>query len=125
LWICSSSSRSARSRRIDSAICAAPADRPRVQTLVASQNFGRSSSSAIRSPSTCSERPYIGEVSITEPPAPAKSCSTSRSGARCPGSLPTSKVFDDPMPMTGRASSLPGILRVTMRFSSAAAERGV
>ena len=119
LWICSSSSRSARSLRIESAICSTPASRPRVQTLVASQIFGRISSSANRSPSTSSERPYIGEVSITVPPAWVKIRSTSRSGSRSAAPPPTSNVFDEPMPMTGTVSSVPGMRRVTMRALSA------
>src|SRR5688572_22924133 len=119
LWIWSSSSRSVRSLRIESAICSAPATRPCVQTLVASQIFGRILSSANRSPSTSSERPYIGEVSITAPPAWVKSRSTSRSGSRSAASPPTSNVFDEPMPMTGTVSSVRGMRRVTMRELSA------
>ena len=46
-----------------------PASRPEVQTLVARKALSRVPAAASRSPTTPSALPYIGELSITEPPA--------------------------------------------------------
>ena len=115
LWICISSMRSVRSSRIDSFICAMPASRPWVQTLVARNALSRVPAAASRSPTTPSDWPYIGELSITEPPASNSTFSTSARGARSAADGPTSKVCQVPQPTTGSASPVEGILRVCMR----------
>jgi hypothetical protein len=83
-----------------------PASRPEVQTLVArkalfSRRFDAAASS---SPVVSSERPYIGELSITVPPAAKRASSTP--GKRLYSSLPGrwSKPIQVPQPITGKAS---------------------
>jgi hypothetical protein len=62
------------------------------------------------SPAVCSERPYIGDESITLPP-PAKSAwTTSRSGA----SSAVSNVRHVPMPTTGSSSPVLGMERLSI-----------
>jgi hypothetical protein len=56
---------------------------------------------------------------MTRPPALEKSVSTSRSGSRSEPS-PTSNVFDEPMPITGKSSPEAGTFFVTMDGSAAA-----
>src|SRR5690606_27844124 len=74
-----------------------------------------------RSPTTCSERPYIGEESTTEPPASTSRPSTSPSSARSAAFGPTSKVCHVPTPTTGSRSPLDGIGRVSSADLGAAA----
>ena len=88
-----------------------PLSRPDVHTLVAMKALLRVPAAASRSPITPSAAPYIGEVSITEPPASNSTASTSASGARSSGRRPTSKVRQVPQPTTGSISPEEGILR--------------
>ena len=76
LWICIRSMRCVRRRRIDSCICAMPASRPRVQTLVAMKGVPSPGAAASSVPVFSSARPYIGELSITRPPAAKSAAST-------------------------------------------------
>ena len=92
-----------------------PLSRPEVQTLVAMKALLRVPAAASRSPTTASAAPYIGEVSITEPPASNRTLSTSASGARSSGRRPTSKVRQVPQPTMGSISPEEGILRWCMR----------
>jgi len=61
--------------------------------------WARSDSKSPRKPSAW---PYIGDESMTPPPAAKKRCNTSRRCARCTRSSPTSKVSQVPMPTAGR-----------------------
>jgi hypothetical protein len=115
LWICISSMRSVRKSRIDSFIWAMPASRPWVQTLVARKALSRVPAAASRSPTTPSDLPYIGELSITEPPASNSTFSTSARGCRSAGAGPTSKVCQVPQPITPSGSPLDVMARVCMR----------
>ena len=103
--------RSVLNRAIDRFICAMPLSRPEVQTLVARKALLRVPAAASRSPTTPSAGPYIGELSITEPPAANRISSTPASGRRSSGRLPTSKVRQVPQPTTGSISPEEGILR--------------
>src|SRR2546422_731287 len=105
------SRRCVRSRRSDCSICATPASRPLVQTLVARNSLSVIARSAARSPTTDSAAPYIGEESTTRPPSSARSFRTSRSGARSVGDAPTSKVRHVPSPTAGIVSPLDGMGR--------------
>ena len=69
LWICMRSSTSVPSSRIESCIWRIPLWRLRVHTLVATKAGWRRLPLPSSSPSTASARPYIGELSSTEPPA--------------------------------------------------------
>ena len=95
-----------------------PASRPLVQTLVARKALARCFDAASRSPVTASARPYIGELSITLPPAANSASSTP--GRRWYSALPgaTSKPIQVPQPTTGRASRVEGMGRVFMRMVS-------
>jgi len=64
------------------------------------------------SPATCSELPYIGELSTTLPPAANSAASTSARCGSCAGSLPTSKPRQVPRPMTGSGAPVEGMGRV-------------
>ena len=103
---------SRRSSAIERVICAMPSCSPRVQTLVATKAW-RCIGGVSRSPSTASAVEYIGEVSRTVAPAAKNAPSTTDNGARAPASGPTSKGPDVPRPMTGRASPLDGMRRVS------------
>ena len=118
LWICISSTWSVLSSDSDRVICSMPLSRPDVHTLVAMKALLRvpiRRGAASRSPITPSAAPYIGEVSITEPPASNSTASTSASGARSSGRRPTSKVRQVPQPTMGSISPEEGILRWCMR----------
>ncbi|CFW45175.1 Uncharacterised protein [Bordetella pertussis] len=71
------SMRSPPSWRSDACICARPAARPLVHTLVATKARWRRPASASSRPVTASARPYIGELSNTVPPAANKVRTTS------------------------------------------------
>src|SRR5262249_39477228 len=90
-----------------------PRSPPVVHTLVARKAPGRAANSASRSPVTASARPYIGQLSMIRPPPSRKRRNTSRSGLRAASSVPTSKARHVPSPMTGRASPVDGIGRVS------------
>ena len=86
--ICMRSRRSVLKRRSDSSIDATTSSRPpepRTDTFVAMKYLSRFLSSASRSPTTLSARPYDGAVSSTLPPSSGKSRSVSRSGGRSSG----------------------------------------
>jgi hypothetical protein len=85
LWICIRSITSARSSWAERRICSMPRSRPVVHTLVARKARGRAASSANKSPVTASARPYIGELSITRPPASSSARRTSRGGCLAAG----------------------------------------
>ncbi len=68
---------------------------------------------------TSCEDPYIGEESISRPPAPKKLRITSAQESRATGSLPTLKVIQLPSPMTGIVSPLEGIVLDITGFARA------
>src|SRR5688572_4653828 len=111
----------ARKRRMDSSICRMPAWRPLVQTLVAIKSLPSSFNSVARSPTTLSDRPYMGEESITVPPNRTNSRKTSRKGARSDCADPTSKVCQVPRPMTGSDSPVREIGLVNIGLDEVAA----
>src|ERR1700730_259890 len=90
-------------------ICSIPASRPEVHTLVAIKADSRASSSATKSPTTPSARPYMGELSMILAPPAKNNRSTSASVRRVAAPPPTSKACQVPSPMTGRASPVLGI----------------
>ena len=102
-----------RSLRNELSIWAMPLSRPEVQTFVAMKRLDRID--AVRSPATSSERPYIGEESMTLPPAETNSRRTSTRGARADGDEPVSNVCQVPRPMTGIGSPEEGTRRVSTR----------
>src|SRR3546814_4246247 len=97
-----------------------PLSRPLVQTLVARNASLRLPNAARRSPTTASERPYMGELSITLPPAWNSRRRTFSSGARAAAFDPTSKVCQVPRPTTGSFSPLLGMGRAFIITPSAA-----
>src|SRR5581483_5365016 len=107
--------RPTRSLRNDSAICSRPRRSPRVHTLVATNTRGRIASSSTRSPTTSSEWPYFGELSIIDAPPSTSARSTARNGARSRSASPTSKLCQVPRPITGSSSPLLGMRRVARR----------
>ena len=109
------SMRVALSLRIESSIWRMPAVLPDVHTLVARKSVDWTPSLAARSPTTSSERPYIGEESTTEPPSSTKAPRTPSSPARALGA--TSNVCHVPRPMAGSASPVDGIGRVRRALS--------
>src|SRR5688572_14606953 len=112
LWTCIRSICLTFRRRNDVSICLMPSSRPLVQTLVAMKSFSRRPRSATRSPATDSALPYIGEESISLPPALENAATTSRNGARAAASLPASNTCQVPRPMAGRSSPVEGIFLV-------------
>ena len=58
---------------------------------------------------TSCDDPYIGDESMTRPPAAKKLRMTSAQLSRATRSLPTLNVIQLPSPMTGSASPLEGI----------------
>ena len=70
--------------------------------------------SASRVPTTASARPYMGEESITLPPASSRMRSTSLRWSSAARSAPTSKACQVPSPTTGSGSLVEGIGRVSM-----------
>src|SRR6266478_9432362 len=108
LWICIRSTRPMR--RMDSRIWATPSSLPLVQTLLARNARFFSPRSSSTSPTVVSERPYIGEESITLPPASNSVRTTWTSAARSE----VSKVRQVPIPITGSSSPLRGMGRVRM-----------
>ena len=58
---------------------------------------------------TACDEPYIGDESISRPPAAKKARITSVQASRAAGSLPTLKVIQLPRPTRGRISPLDGI----------------
>jgi len=65
-----------------------PASRPSVHTFVARNACGRLPAAASSAPVTASARPYMGELSMTLPPASNSACSTP--GRRAYASPPAS-----------------------------------
>ena len=63
---------------------------------------------------TSCDDPYIGDESMTRPPAAKKLRMTSAQLSRATRSLPTLKVIQLPSPITGSASPLEGIGRVSI-----------
>src|SRR5260370_37669176 len=98
-----------RSSSAERFICAIPASRHEVHTLVAIKADSRASSPASKSPTTPSARPYIGELSIILAPPAKNNRSTSASVRRVAAPPPTSKACQVPSPMTGRDSPVLGI----------------
>ena len=121
LWTCIRSIRSARSRAIERFIDSIPACLPCVQTLVAKKSFSRIPSAAVRSPITCSARPYIGDVSITRPPSFTNKASTSSNCRRLSDARSTSNVRHVPNPIADSFSSDEGIARINIADDSFAA----
>jgi hypothetical protein len=58
---------------------------------------------------TSSEEPYMGDESMTPPPASKNALSTSIRPSRRSLAWPTLKVIHDPMPITGRRSPVDGM----------------
>ena len=96
-------------RRNEFSICCTPASLPLVQTLVARNALAWAFDSASRSPTTCSDEPYMGEESIVLPPASNRTRRTSLNGLRAAASAPTSKVCQVPRPTIGNSSPVFGI----------------
>src|ERR1051325_686646 len=100
---------SARSRRMERLICSMPWSRPLVHTFVARNACGTCSRA---SPTRSSALPYIGDESMTLPPAAANGCSTAAScGTDVRG---TSNVCHVPRPMRGSGSLVLGMGRVSI-----------
>jgi hypothetical protein len=74
-------------------IGAMPASLPSVQTFVAMNIASRGAPAAMILPMTASERLYIGDVSITLPPASSNRSTISRRAASCDGVLSTSNTL--------------------------------
>src|SRR5882762_5833009 len=87
-----------------------PSSLPLVQTLLARNARFFSPRSSNTSPTVVSERPYIGEESITLPPASNSVRTTWTSAARSE----VSKVRQVPIPITGSCSPVLGMGRVRM-----------
>ena len=111
LCTCIRSRRSTRSLRIESSIWRMPACRPLVQTLVATKSLGRMPRSAASCPVTCSEEPYIGELSTIRPPPSTKTRSVSFACASSGASPATSNTCQVPRPTAGSASPVFGMRR--------------
>ena len=112
LWTCIRSIRSTRKSSIERRICAMPASRPRVHTLVAINALSCAFIVVSNSPTTVSAAPYIGDESITEPPLSNRIRRTSSSWVRSAGPWPTSKVRHVPQPTSGSGARFEGIGRV-------------
>src|ERR1051326_6808735 len=97
-------------RDIDRSIDSMPCCLPRVQTLVAKNNLSRRPSLAASVPITCSERPYIGDESMTRPPSFTKSDKTSLSCFSFWGVESTSNTCQEPSPTEGIHSPDDGII---------------
>ena len=63
---------------------------------------------------TASAFPYIGELSINDPPLSNNVRSTSLSGSRSEADAPTSKVCQVPHPTAGSSSPVDGTVRFSM-----------
>src|SRR5215471_10093652 len=72
---------------------------------------------------SCDE-PYIGDESITRPPASTKLRMTSAQASRATGSSPTLNVIQLPRPTAGSASPVEGIGRVRIARGGACANEG-
>src|ERR1700741_1992101 len=112
LCTCIRSTCSRRSRAIDRSICSMPSCLPVVHTLVATNVSPCCGRIASRSPTTSSALPYMGEESITRPPAPNNSSSTLPRWPWAAASRPTSKPSHVPHPMTGKGCDVEGTRRV-------------
>jgi hypothetical protein len=85
-----------------------------VHTFVAIHSLSVTFNSAASLPITFSDRPYIGELSITFPPASTNARNTFLIGDNSFSESPTSKVIHEPNPIAGINSPEAGIFRVTM-----------
>src|SRR5262249_43820855 len=103
-----------RRRLTDRSIWASPARLPVVHTLVARNSRSPSPRRDVISPTTSSERPYMGEESTSLPPSWTKQDRTSSRGRRFASVGWTSKVCQVPRPMTGSFSPEDGIGRVSI-----------
>ena len=65
---------------------------------------------------TASAFPYIGELSINNPPLSNNVRSTFLSGSRSEADVPTSKVCQVPHPTTGSSSPVDGTGRFSMAW---------
>src|SRR5690606_20183574 len=65
----------------------------------------------VKSPTTASDRPYIGELSITLLPFSIIISRICSKGSRSEGDVPTSNCCHVPSPMTGSCSPVEGIVR--------------
>src|SRR5687768_17286563 len=77
-------------------------------------NLSLMCSSVERSPTTSSDRPYIGELSTTEPPFSNNVFNTSFRGLRSAADSETSKVCHVPRPITGNFSPVDDMVRFKM-----------
>src|SRR5438094_4903037 len=112
LCTCMRSIRFVRRSAIERSIDLIPFSLPRVQTFVARKSLSRIPSVAVRSPITCSARPYIGDESITRPPSFTNRASTSSNCFRLSGARSTSNVRHVPKPITSSFSPEEGIARI-------------
>ena len=96
----------ARIFKAEACICLTPAASPDVHTLVARNALPCACISDSSVPTTSSARPYMGELSITRPPASNRTRSTSLRWSSAWRSGPTSKVCQVPRPTTGSGSLL-------------------
>ena len=119
LCTCMRSIRFVRRSAIERSIDLIPFSLPRVQTFVARKTLSRIPSVAVRSPITCSARPYIGEVSIARPPSLTKSERRASSCRRLSGIRSTSNTRQVPKPIAGSFSSDDGIARINILDDSA------
>ena len=114
LCTCIRSMRFVCNRANERSIDSIPGCWPRVQTFVARKTESRTPSLATKSPITSSERPYMGDESITRAPSftNAERVSSSCLIATDAGSM--SNVCQVPSPITGSFSPNDGIARISI-----------
>src|SRR6267142_3799320 len=112
LWTCMRSICFLFNRENDSFICLIPFSLPLVQTFVAINKAELIPAWVESSPTTFSELPYMGELSITLPPFSRRFFKTESNGSRSEGESPTSNVRQVPTPIAGRRSPVEGIVRI-------------
>src|SRR6266446_812976 len=117
LCTCMRSKRGTPHLRRESPICSRPSPPASVQTLSAA-NTGGYPSFARPWPTVSWDEPYMGEESITVPPASKKAAMTATASSRSTGSVPTLKVIQVPRPTTGMDTPEDGITRVSSRAVS-------
>src|SRR6266852_1514037 len=118
LCTCIKSTRFVCNRANERSIDSIPACLPRVQTFVARKTESRIPSFATRLPITSSDRPYMGDESITRAPSFTNSKRTSSSCFSLSGLRSTSNTFQVPRPITGSFSPDDGIARVSIPNNS-------
>src|SRR6267142_3569459 len=112
LWTCMRSICFLFNRENDSFICLIPFSLPLVHTFVAINKFELIPAWVESSPTTFSELPYMGELSITFPPLSRRFFKTASKGSRSEDESPTSNVRQVPTPIAGKISPVEGIVRL-------------